>query len=173
VYLLAAEPADALAAEAARDLALIGLERVAGGFGPEAIDHWEAGGRPVERSRSVGAREAADLAAAGGTILDVRGEAEWDAGHIPGAEHVPLGALPERLASLPAGRPVIVHCQGGGRSAIAASLLTAQGVREVVNLAGGFTEWSAEGLPVERGDSSLADLVVGPARTGKGAEAPS
>ena len=71
-------------------------------------------------------------------------------------------AVPQRLDTLPPGQPLIVHCQGGGRSAIAASLLTAHGVTEVMNVTGGFTEWSASGLPVQRGaEPSLADLVVG------------
>jgi hydroxyacylglutathione hydrolase len=50
---------------------------------------------------------------------------------------------------VPRGRPVIVHCQGGARSAIAASLLQAEGLPDVLNLAGGFNEWRAAGFPVE------------------------
>ncbi len=164
VYLVSGEPGDARAAEAARDLALIGLDRVAGHFGPEALEIGPGTGRSLERSASVTAREAAGLAREGGTVLDVRSRAEWEAGHVPGAEHVPLGSLPGRLDSLPSGRPLVVHCQGGGRSTIAASLLAAGGVKNVVNLAGGFSEWSASGHPVERGEGgSLADEVVGPA----------
>ncbi len=150
------------AADAARELALIGLDRVVGSFGPEALAAWTSTGRPLQRIGSVSAAETADLAHRGAAVLDVRSGAEWAAGRIPGAEHVPLGSLPERLGELPAGRPVIVHCQGGGRSAIAASLLAAKGIEGVVNLAGGFAEWRASGLPVERDpQASLADAVVG------------
>jgi len=164
LYLLTADPAELRADEAARDLALIGLDRVAGAFGPAALDAWVAAGRSLERAGSVTATRAADLASRGATILDVRSRAEWDAGHIRGARHVPLGSLEEQLHELPAGRPIVVHCQGGGRSAIAASLLATKGVDEVVNLAGGFSEWAATGLPVERGPHpTLADMVVGPA----------
>ena len=164
LYLLTGEGGDAQALEAARDLALIGLDRVAGSVGAEALDAWMAAGRTLARGDTIGAREAAALARRGATILDVRSQAEWDAGHVPGAEHVPLGALLERVDRLPAGRPLVVHCQGGGRSAIAASLLAAHGVSDVVNLVGGFSEWSAAGLPVERGQRrSLADVVTGPA----------
>ena len=83
-------------------------------------------------------------------VLDVRTDAEWNAGHIPGAVHVPLGRLPERLASLPRTVPLVVHCQGGTRSAIAASLLRAQGFDDVTNLAGGFAGWVRAGKLVER-----------------------
>jgi hydroxyacylglutathione hydrolase len=151
------------AAEAARELALIGLEHVAGSFGPEAIAAWHNGGKPLERIETITAREADDLVKGGAALLDVRSRPEWEAGHVPGAEHVPLGDLPGRVSQVPAGRPLIVHCQGGSRSAIAASLLAAQGVTDVVNLAGGFTEWATAGLPVERSSrSSLANVVLGP-----------
>ena len=171
VYLLAGEDAEARAAEAARDLALIGLDRVAGVFGADALAGWTAADRSLARYGSVGAHDAAALAGRGATILDVRSQAEWEAGHVPGTRHLPLGALPGQLDRLPAGRPVVVLCQGGGRSAIAASLLAAHGVTEVLNLSGGFTEWSAAGLPVERGEHrSLADSVVGPAGPRGGAE---
>jgi hydroxyacylglutathione hydrolase len=164
IYLLSGDAAGAAPVEAARDLALIGLERIAGSFGPDAIAAWTASGRSLGTSGSVAADAAAELVRGGAAVLDVRSRAEWEAGHVPGAEHVPLGSLPGQLDRLPAGRPLVVHCQGGGRSAIAASLLAAAGVTEVVNMSGGFTEWSAAGLPVERGaDRSLADIVVGPA----------
>ncbi|HEX6106669.1 MAG TPA: rhodanese-like domain-containing protein, partial [Gemmatimonadales bacterium] len=165
LYLLAAESSGGPAAEAARDLALIGLDHVRGRFGPDALERWVAAGGALERIETVTAREAAGLAEQGAAILDVRTQAEWDDGHLPGAEHVPLGTVAERAGQLPAGRTLVVHCQGGSRSAIAASLLAARGTGRVVNLAGGYAEWTASGLPVERTwAGGLADMVVGPAR---------
>jgi hydroxyacylglutathione hydrolase len=64
---------------------------------------------------------------------------------------VPLGHLTERLSELPADRPIVVQCQGGARSAIAASVLLARGVRNVVNMTGGFAAWQQAGLPVTHG----------------------
>jgi hydroxyacylglutathione hydrolase len=80
----------------------------------------------------------------------VRARSEWDAGHIPGVPNIPLGYLTDRLDEIPADRPVVLQCQTGARSAIAASLLQARGVKDVVNLTGGFVGWEAAGNPVER-----------------------
>jgi len=101
-------------------------------------------------------REARDRLARGEiTVLDVRTQAEWDEGHIVGARLVPLGHLAARVAQLPRDRPIVVHCQGGGRSSMAASVLLAGGVKDVVNLAGGMGAWRGEGFDVER-DGNLA-----------------
>ena len=83
-------------------------------------------------------------------VLDVRGRTEWDAGHIPGVRNIPLGYLAERVADVPKTTPMIVHCQSGARSAIAASVLEMSGFSVVANLTGGFAAWSAAGNEVER-----------------------
>jgi hydroxyacylglutathione hydrolase len=83
-------------------------------------------------------------------VLDVRGAAEWEAGHIPGVPNIPLGQLADRIGELSPDLPIVVHCQGGGRSAIAASILLANGFKDVANLGGGYGEWSKEHLPTEK-----------------------
>jgi hydroxyacylglutathione hydrolase len=82
-------------------------------------------------------------------VIDVRGRAEWDEGHLPGVANIPVGYLVDRIAEIPRDRTVVVHCQAGSRSAIAASVLRANGVTDVVNLTGGFAEWQASGNVVE------------------------
>jgi len=84
-------------------------------------------------------------------VVDVRSENEWRSGHIATAQHVPLGYLLDRLNEIPIDRPVIVHCQAGKRSAIAASLLKRAGRRGVVNLTGGMDAWIEAGQSVTRG----------------------
>ncbi|WP_216329035.1 MBL fold metallo-hydrolase [Deinococcus aestuarii] len=74
-------------------------------------------------------------------ILDVRASTEYEEGHIPGARQLHAGRLPWRLDTLPKGREIVVHCQGGTRSAAAASLLRAEGF-QVVELAGGYDAWA-------------------------------
>jgi len=82
-------------------------------------------------------------------VIDVRGRSEWEAGHIPGVENTPAGFIADHLDDLPRDRPLVVHCQSGARSAIAASVLRANGVTNVVNLSGGFAAWKAAGHRVE------------------------
>ncbi len=81
----------------------------------------------------------------------MRSRSEYAAGHIPGAMNIPLGELPHRLAEVPSG-PVLVHCQGGTRSSIAASVLQSSGRHDARNLAGDFAEWERGGNVTERGE---------------------
>lgn len=161
-YLLV--PDSETATMAARDLALIGLDRLAGYVCGDALQAWVAAGRPLggvaqfrvdELAGLIedGAMERGDLA-----VLDVRGASEWEAGHVPGVPNVPVGLLPEHLDELPRDRPLVVHCQSGARSSIAASLLQRAGFENVVNLTDGFAAWSSGGNPVERGGT-----LAGPA----------
>ncbi len=82
-------------------------------------------------------------------VLDVRSQTEWDAGHIPGAVHIMLGTLPDRLEEVPQGQPILVQCGSGVRSAIAASILQANGMKVVKNLLGGFERWKRDVHPVK------------------------
>ncbi len=78
-------------------------------------------------------------------VVDVRAEKEWEGGHIPGSWNLPLPHLRDRLAELPDDRPLVVHCEGGYRSAIASSLLAQAGGRAVFDLVGGYKAWQATG----------------------------
>jgi hydroxyacylglutathione hydrolase len=131
--------------EVVRDLALIGLDRLAGWWPAEVVEWWRDQGNELAQ---VAQTEAHLLAEAGYAVVDVRGRSEWDAGHLPGAVHIPLPELAGRLGELPADRPLVVQCAAGGRSMIAASLLQAHGVDGVVNLAGGYSAWLKAGLPI-------------------------
>jgi len=151
-YLIARDAADDTVAELVRQLALIGLDRVAGVFGPEAIQSaLTAGAASGVVAQMTPAALAAHLAAGDVDVLDVRHDNEWSAGHIAGATHIPLGHLTARLAEVPSGRPLVVHCKAGTRSAIAVSLLARLGRTNVTNMPGGFDAWEAAGLPVGQG----------------------
>jgi hydroxyacylglutathione hydrolase len=145
--------------EAVRDLAMIGLDRVAGYFGIGVVAEWAAGGRALETVPQIGPGELAERLGGGDVaVVDVRGRSEWEAGHLPGVGNIPVGYLTQRLAELPRDRPLVLHCQSGARSAIAASVLRAKGLTNVVNLAGGFAEWQRAGHPVER-ETPAGELV--------------
>ncbi|HEU4635568.1 MAG TPA: MBL fold metallo-hydrolase [Edaphobacter sp.] len=83
-------------------------------------------------------------------ILDVRSQQEWKEGHIPDSLNIPLSQLKERLGEVPRDRRIAVHCAGGYRSSIAASLLDLNGASNLVELAGGITAWEAANHPVEK-----------------------
>ena len=81
-------------------------------------------------------------------LLDVRETDEWQAGHIAGAQHIPLGELRERLAEVPKDRTVLTVCRHGNRSEAATRGLRTLGYT-VENLEGGVTAWKRTGLPLE------------------------
>jgi len=139
--------------EAVMRLGRIGLDNVAG---------YLAGGMSalakrddlVERTERITAPALAEWlagrrpdAGAAPTVVDVRSAAEHAGGHIAGSLNIPLTHLEERLREIPAGRPVAVHCEGGYRSAIAASLLQKLGHRDVRDLVGGYKAWLAATVP--------------------------
>jgi rhodanese-related sulfurtransferase len=83
-------------------------------------------------------------------LLDVRQPDEYQAGHIEGAQLMPLGELGQRLQELPAGREIICVCQSGSRSSHATRELVARGYR-ATNLNGGMIAWTRAGLPIRKG----------------------
>ena len=81
-------------------------------------------------------------------LVDVRAPREREQKHVGGSINVPLNHLADRASELPRDRPLLVHCAGGYRSSIAASLLRTLGFRHVSEIAGGIAAWEAAGLPV-------------------------
>src|SRR3954454_10025050 len=85
-------------------------------------------------------------------IVDVRESEEWDAGHIPGAVHVPRGHLESRIEGAVRDRDarIVVYCASGNRSALAAHTLeNLLGYENVASMTGGITLWKDRGYPVE------------------------
>jgi len=81
-------------------------------------------------------------------LLDVRNPREWTIKHIEGSVNIPLNHLQERIAEIPRDRRVAVHCAGGYRSSIAASILHQHGITKLIEMAGGLAAWDAAHLPV-------------------------
>lgn len=84
---------------------------------------------------------------AGTWLLDVREPGEWEAGHAPDAQHIPLGSLEEHRFDLPVNLRIVCICRSGGRSGDATATLSSWGF-DAVNLEGGMQAWAKEGMPV-------------------------
>jgi hydroxyacylglutathione hydrolase len=146
--------------EAVMRLGRIGFDNVAGYLqgGMRALEHR---GDLVERTERITAPALAEWlsgkrADAGRppVVLDIRSEAEHAGGHVAGSVNIPLPRLAERIAELPADRPVVVHCEGGYRSAIGVSLLQQLGRKDAHDLIGGFKAWVATKEPTATGAAS-------------------
>jgi rhodanese-related sulfurtransferase len=91
---------------------------------------------------------------AGAFLLDVRQPAEYEAAHVPGAQLIPLGEVPDRLGEIPRGDDLLVICRTGARSLAAAEFLEQQQI-PAANVAGGTLAWIDSGR----------DVVTGPGAT--------
>ncbi len=130
-----------------KELQYIGLDNVEATMGTGVSAVVAAGGPRVMSYTEVEPEDAARSIDRGEVfLLDVRNATEWSEGHIPQATHIMLGHLAQRAQEVPKDRPVLVQCRTGGRSAIAASILRAQGFEHVQNMLGGYEEWSKLGL---------------------------
>jgi rhodanese-related sulfurtransferase/rubrerythrin len=101
------------------------------------------------------------------TLLDVRQPGEYEEDHIPGAKLVPLGDLKEGTQDLDPAKPTLVYCAIGGRSRVAAQLLSGRGFQEVYNLSGGIKAYRGDkasgpqelNLDMVRGDESPGEML--------------
>ena len=93
-------------------------------------------------------------------ILDVRTQAEYDAGHVPGAVLIPYDQLAGRLSELDRERWVLVYCKSGRRAGIAEDLLQAEGF-DVRQMEGSWNRWESEGRPAEKAEPEAAAPETG------------
>ena len=136
----------------------VGIRKL-GGYLHGGMTSWRQEGRTVTEVERVAVEDLASRAEAdqGLQILDVREQAEWDAGHIPGSAFAPWHDIDQMPDSLDPGRPVAVVCASGQRAATAASLVARYGAREVIHVVGGgIPKWESLGHPVERSDRTAA-----------------
>ena len=113
---------------------------------------WDSAGYPLAEIGQMTVHEISD---AGDRlqILDVRGPTEWDAGHVPGAQHIFVPDVRKEAAGkLSKDKPVAVYCGSGYRASIAASILKQEGFGCVCNVPGSWQAWKKAGLEVEGGN---------------------
>lgn len=116
-------------------------------------------GAPTAGANGASANGASAHAGPDIALIDVRESEEWDAGHLPGATHVPRGYLESRIeGAVPdRDRRVVIYCASGTRSALAAKTLADLGYSDVQSMTGGITLWKDRGYEVDTPRRLTAD----------------
>jgi rhodanese-related sulfurtransferase len=128
-------------------LARVGYDNTLG-FLKGGFKAWLQAGREIDSIESVSAEEfARRFKSSKPSVIDVRKDTEFKAGHIEGAVNSPLDFLNDHLSEIPKSGEVFVHCASGYRSMIAASILKARGWDNIIDVGGGFTAISATDVP--------------------------
>ena len=141
--ILVADPAQM--EDLTRKLMRIGLDNIMGYIPSPAVYDG-----PLQTAKLVGYDDLkTKLHDKGTQIVDLRGVAEYNAGHVPGSDNVFVGTLPANLDKIDKNRDVIILCQGGDRASIAYSILAKEGFTNVSNYSPGMNEWVAKQQEVE------------------------
>jgi len=135
-------PDEKRAAEAGRQLLRVGFDTIEGYVAAPAAA-WSAAGFPVSRVQQISVADLRERFDGGGalTLIDVRSDREWNAGHAAGAIHVPIGDVHARSAEFDKDTALATICEGGYRSMLAATILMRAGFLNVLNVAGGMTAY--------------------------------
>lgn len=134
--------------EAVTRLSRVGFDQTIG-YLQGGFEAWKAAGKEVDTVTSISADEFAQRYQAGEqAVFDVRKDGEFAAEHVDKAQHTPLSTLNDYLPAFPTESPFYLHCAGGYRSMIAASMLKARGIHNLVDIAGGFKAIQATEVPV-------------------------
>jgi rhodanese-related sulfurtransferase len=129
---------DGMEDEVVTRLARVGYDNVFG-YLKGGIDAWKTSGKEVDTIESISAEEFAKRFHANKLrVVDVRKDGEYAAEHVDGAWHASLQFINQNLAAFSKEEPNYIHCAGGYRSMVAASLLKARGYHNVIDVAGGF-----------------------------------
>ena len=140
--------------EAVTRLARVGFDQVLG-FLKGGLNAWKNEGKETETVEQVEAKEMESLS---GTlpVFDLRREAEYNSSHLENANNTPLDYINEHMAEFPKGKKFLVHCAGGYRSLIGASILKARGDYQVVDVIGGYKSIENTNLPKKTGSCELS-----------------
>ncbi|NNF04648.1 MAG: MBL fold metallo-hydrolase [Rhodothermales bacterium] len=134
--------------EAIRCLVRIGLDHVVSTATPADVQAYADAGGELASIPRIDMGDVPDHTGENTVVLDVRNRSEFDAGHVPGAMNIAHTRLWLRRGEVPAGGTKLVHCQAGGRSAVAAALLARLG-HDVIFVDGQFESYSTN-HPVDR-----------------------
>jgi hydroxyacylglutathione hydrolase len=128
-------------------LSRVGFDKTLG-FLDGGIAAWKNAGKETDSMQSVPAETLKEQLPNNVPVFDVRKDSEFESAHIPGATHTSLEIINQHLNEFPSDKPFYVHCAGGYRSVIAASILKARGIHNVIDVAGGFKAIKEAGIDV-------------------------
>ena len=129
-------------------LSRVGFDNTLGYLGG-GFEAWKNEGFEYDTISSISAKKLKDeLQKEDLPIFDVRKEGEFASEHVENAHHTPLDYLNDYLTEFPENKPFYVHCAGGYRSVIAASILKSRGIHNLVDISGGFAAIKDAGIPV-------------------------
>ena len=118
------------------------------GYLEGGFEAWKAAEKEIDTVSRISAEELKEKQKAGIKVFDVRKASEFDSQHLVGAENTPLNKINDFLAQFPKDEPFVLHCAGGYRSMIAASILKARGWDNLMDVVGGFEAIEASGAEV-------------------------
>ena len=118
------------------------------GYLKGSMDAWEKDGKEIDTITSISANEFKKILNNDIHVVDVRKDGEYTSSHINNAQHISLDYINNHLTELPDDKPFYVHCAGGYRSVIAASIWKSRGIHNLIDIAGGFGAIKKEGIHV-------------------------
>lgn len=133
--------------ESVRRLARVGYDNVTG-YLEGGMESWNSNGRESATVESLTAEEFAEVSKEDLVVLDVRKPGEFQGGHLEEALHISLAELPKVVSQLNSDQTYLIHCAGGYRSMIAASLMKRANVHKLKNIYGGFGAIVKAGVPM-------------------------
>ncbi|MFM9050836.1 MAG: rhodanese-like domain-containing protein, partial [Bacteroidota bacterium] len=134
-------------------LARVGFDNVIGHLGG-GINAWQLAGKENDTIERITAADFAERFRRGGHVIDVRKENEFVNGHLEAAENLPLDNISEWWSRAGNGGHFYLHCQGGYRSMIAASILKSRGIHAFTEIAGGYKAISEAGVKVVKSETA-------------------
>ncbi|MGN6417480.1 MAG: MBL fold metallo-hydrolase [Pseudobacter sp.] len=144
-FILLADPAQLN--ELTRQLMRIGLDNIHGYI--PSVKTWQDAGGELEKANLISTEDFQTLRQQENIqVVDLRGETEFNAGHIQGADHVFVGTLLNNLQKISKSKQVVIHCKSGDRATIAYSLLAGKGYKNILNFSGGMNKWLQDKNPV-------------------------